>query len=300
MRYNYWLLRYVPDTLRGERINLGVLVGRDGGDWALRRVRSFARANRLGGDAARVAPWLDWLAREIEDYQAPPLLAEPAEGYGQNWSLAGSDAEAFSSARVRRLQSRLNNSIQISDPTAVEGESAQSTAAFLFNFLVSEMSISPRSTTRRRLVAELRQQYEAVALVDVGRTLETRPIANVGLQRGRFDFAVVNDEVNQLSQVWSFDLSDTEKLEQDIHAWSYLVTRIRDDGGNLGRRNGLHGRRIGSDVPITAVYQTPAHYKKNAQMDVFHAAREAWSDLNVNLVPSEELDRVAKDALLSA
>ncbi|MGO4593136.1 DUF3037 domain-containing protein [Leifsonia sp. 2TAF2] len=290
MRYSYWLLRYVPDTLRGEMVNVGVLVGRDGGDWALRRVSSFRRAGRLGGDASRVRPWLEWLEREIDSYQRPALPMFRDERF-----------EAFTSARVHRLQSRLNNAIQISEPTSVEGESAAETADFLYQFLVSEASVPSRSMTRRRLVTQLREQYDLVALSDVGRTLETRPQASAGLQRGRFDFAVVNEDVTQLSQVWSFDLADTEKLEQDIHAWSFLVTRLRDSGGVLGAKPGLFERRISPEVPISAVYQTPAgRRQQQSQMDVFFAAREAWTSLDVNLVPSSELDRVAHDALLPA
>jgi hypothetical protein len=290
MRYTYWLLRYVPDTLRGEMVNIGVLVGRDGGDWALRRVSSFRRAGRLGGDASRVRPWLEWLEHQIDAYQQPTLDTFAAESI-----------EALSAARIHRLQTRLNNSIQISEPTSVQGESASATADFLYQFLVSEAAIPTRSTTRRKLVSQLREQYEQVALEDIGRSLETRPQANVGLQRGRFDFAVVNEEVTQLSQVWSFDLADTEKLEQDIHAWSFLVTRLRDSGGSLGPRSGLKGRRIGSGVPISAVYQTPTGRRQHQeQIDVFSAAQEAWTRLDVNLVPSAELDRVAQDALLPA
>ena len=289
MIYSYWLLRYVPDTIRGEMVNVGVLVGRDGGDWALRRVSSFSRAGRLGGDANRVAPWLEWLGREIDDYQRPPLESFVSEQSGP-----------FTAARVHRLQVRLNNAIQISAPTGVQGDSAASTAEFLYEFLVSEATVPTRSSTRRRLVSQLRAQYDQVALHDVVRTLETRPQARVGLQRGRFDFAVVNDEVNQLSQVWSFDLTDMDKLEQDIHAWSYLVTRLRDDGGELGPKQGLSSRHIGSDVPISAVYQVPSGKKnREDQMRVFLAAQEAWNNLGVDLVPSEELDRVAKNALIS-
>lgn len=45
--YQYWLIRYVPNAVRGEFVNIGVLVGMDGKDWALRTVDSFTRASLL-------------------------------------------------------------------------------------------------------------------------------------------------------------------------------------------------------------------------------------------------------------
>ena len=34
--YLYWLVRDVPDVVRGEQVNVAVIVGQDGGDWAIR------------------------------------------------------------------------------------------------------------------------------------------------------------------------------------------------------------------------------------------------------------------------
>lgn len=288
--YSYWLLRYVPDAIRGEMVNVGVLVGRDGGDWSLRRVRSYRRANRLGGDASRIDPWLTSLEREIHSLMSPELGMFRRES-----------SEPLSSARIHRMQLRLNNSIQIGEPSAVRGESASDTAEFLFDFLVSEFAVPQRSTTRRKLVGQLRDQYEQIAQLDIGSTLRARPQARVGRQRGRFDFAVVNEEVNQLSQVWSFDLADTDRLEQEIHAWSYLVTRLRDEGGQLAgtqrRETQLLPFEIASDVAISAVVQAPTEQRTSERMNVFLAAQEAWQDLAIEVVSSADMGRVAREAV---
>jgi hypothetical protein len=288
--YTYWLLRYVPDSIRGEMVNIGVLVGRDGGDWSLRRVRSYRRANRLGGDASRVDPWLTALEYEIRSIMNSELEL-----------FRDSSQEPLSSARIHRMRLRLNNSIQIGEPAAVQGETAAETAGFLFDFLVSESAIPQRSTTRRRLVGQLRDQYEQIAQLDVGSTLRSRPQARVGRQRGRFDFAVVNNEVQQLSQVWSFDLADTDRLEQEIHAWSFLVTRLRNDGGHLGGPKAhpteLLPFGISTDVAISAVVQVPSERRVSDRFDVFLAAQDAWRDLDIEVVPSTEMGRVAREAI---
>ncbi|TYL50475.1 DUF3037 domain-containing protein [Agromyces mariniharenae] len=289
--YMYWLLRYVPNAVRGEAVNVGVLVGRDGGDWSLRRVHSYARANRLGGDARRIEPWLAALEREVRDWMSPELAV-----------FRGDRPEGLSSSRIHRMQLRLNNSIQIAEPAIVQGETAIETADFLYDFLVQEEPKAHRSTTRRRLVGQLREQYEQLAELHVGGTLQAKPLARVGRQRGRFDFAVVDDEVNQLSQVWTFDLADMDRLEQEIHAWSYLVTRLRNDGGELGLKRGqsaLAPLRIAEDVAIATVVQppTPNGVHRAERQEVYLAAQEAWNDLAVEVVQSTEMDRVAREAL---
>lgn len=292
MSYSYWLIRYVPDALRGEFVNIGVLVGRDSGDWALRRARSFRRANRLGGDASRAEAWLTSLERYIYDHQHPPLDAFLPEG-----------RRAPSTAQVAQMSRRLNNAIQISDPVPVEGQSAGDAAEFLYQFLVMETAAPARSATRRRLLTHLRDQYLEIGHLDPEKNLERSVRAEVGRQRGRFDFAVLDDDVSQLSQVWSFDIADVDKLEQDIQAWSYMVTRIRDSGGHLAPKSSkrsdslLMPVRIASDVPIAAVYQLPESSPRRAeQTDVFHAAQEAWQGLGVQAVPSSEMQRVAFQA----
>lgn len=288
--YSYWLLRYVPDAVRGEMVNVGVLVGRDGGDWAIRRVRSYRRANRLGGSASRIDPWLSTLEREIHLQMQPELP-----------QMRTSQSDPLTTARIQRMQLRLNNSIQIAEPSTVRGESASETAAFLFDFLVSEYSVAPRSTTRRRLVGQLRDQYEQIARLDLGSSLRSRPQASAGLQRGRFDFAVVGNDVGQLSQVWSFDLADTDRLEQEIHAWSYLVTRLRQDGGELTSARTEIGQTleaaIAPNVAISAVVQRPSDRHNSLRNDVYLAAQEAWQELAVEVVPSTEMNRVALEAV---
>lgn len=282
MRYTYWILRFVPDVLRGEQVNVGVLVGSDSGDWAIRRVRSFRRANRIGGDAAMIEPWLSRIERQVRDFQHPPL---------ELFSELDPDGE-FSVARIERLRVRMNNLVQLSAPQSAEGATARETADFLFSFLVDESALPSRSNTRRHLVRKLQHDYQELAGLNLGSRLQARPRASVGRQNGRFDFAVVNDHVNQLSHVWSFDLQDADSLEQDIHAWNYLVTRIRNDGGNLKADKGSESWGIEDSVSIAAVFQQP-RLTRSRNLEVYEAAREAWKELNVASVPSTEIETVA-------
>ncbi|MGN6545180.1 MAG: DUF3037 domain-containing protein, partial [Aureliella sp.] len=64
--YKYSVVRFFPSPVRGECVNLGLIVGSDeAGDWVFETVSSRARANLLDDD--RVFPMV---AAELERQQA--------------------------------------------------------------------------------------------------------------------------------------------------------------------------------------------------------------------------------------
>ncbi|HEX3678792.1 MAG TPA: DUF3037 domain-containing protein [Galbitalea sp.] len=281
--YKYWLVRYVPDTVHGEFVNVGIIVGAEGRDWAFRRAHSVRRANRLGGNVAQIEPWLSRITQSIADYQAPPLEL-----------FASKDSRPVDTSWAAHSRARLNNSLQLGEPTPIEAESAADAAELLFQILVGDDVRSSRVATRRRLVSELHRSYELIEATSA--QVVQRPRARVGKQRGRFDFAVFGDEVDQLSQVWSFDVRDLDNLEQEMQSWSYLVTRLRADGGELmGRQGSLFAPKIDNEVEISVVYQEPVAQTSERQ-DLFLAAQESWAQLKVKAVPSTQLERVALQA----
>lgn len=281
--YLYWLVRYVPDVVRGEQVNVAVIVGRDGGDWAIRVAPSLRRASRLGGDASALRPWLDRLQRSIHDFEHPPL------GF-----FAGPETETVSRAWLELLSHRFNNVLQVSSAVPVEAYSAQEGADFLFPILVAAPPATNRSTTRSRLVSDLGSLYSRTASLELGESLFRRPRARVGRQRGRFDFAVVDDRVGQLSQAFAFDVRDADSLEQELQSWNFIVSRLREDGADIS----VDGTTASAseDVAIAVGYQEPVVHADARHLDVFEAAREAWSALQVHAVPSTELDRIAIEA----
>lgn len=281
--YQYWLVRYVPDVARGERVNVAVIAGRDGGDWAIRVVQDLKRASRLGGEAGALRPWLESLESTVSHYQNPPL------------SLFGGDrVERLSTAWVELLSHRFNNVLQISEAAPVLADSARAAADFLFPILVAAPKTTKRSRTRTRLVSNMNEFYLSTGEFETGRNLLRRPFATIGRQRGRFDFAVLSGDVGQLSQAFAFDVRDSDLLEQEIHSWNYIVSKLRNDGGVL--TNGQSSApSVPADVPISVVYQEPNSLDSRHQ-DMFAAALEAWTDLEVRAVPSAELDQVAIEA----
>ncbi|MBD8023462.1 DUF3037 domain-containing protein [Microbacterium gallinarum] len=280
--YLYWLVRYVPDVARGERVNVAVVVGRDGGDWAIRVAPDLRRASRLGGDASALRPWLERLERSIHDYEHPPL-----------------DLFATRDIRVSRswlelLSHRFNNVLQVSAAAPVEARSAREGVDFLYPVLVATPAPLHRSRTRARLVTDMAELFVRTGNFEVGSTLIRRPPARVGRQRGRFDFAVVDGGVDQLSHAFAFDVRDTDALEQEMQSWNFIVSRLRQDGAAIGA--GTHPLSADSDVAIAVAFQEPAGRPDARRDDVFAAALEAWSALDVHAVPSSQLDVIAREA----
>lgn len=281
--YLYWLVRYVPDVARGEQVNVAVITGRDGGDWAIRAAPNLRRASRLGGDAQVVRPWLDSLVRSIQDFEQPPLSL-----------FASVHPENVSRAWLSLLSHRFNNVLQLSEPAPVEASSAEDAARFLFDILVAAPEVNPRSKTRTRLVQSLSDLYVRTGSLELGESLLRRPRALMGRQRGRFDFAVVDDKVDQLSHAFAFDVKDSDSLEQELQSWNFVVSRLRDSGGVVTA--GSEQRRALANVPVSVVFQEPQASADTRTQDIFEAALEAWRSLEVSPVPGAEMHRVAVEA----
>lgn len=281
--YLYWLVRYVPDVARGEQVNVAVIAGRDGGDWAIQTAPNLRRASRLGGDAGALRPWLDSIQRSVHDYEHPPLAL-----------FASGDAPTVGRAWLEMLSHRFNNVLQVSGAAPVEAFSAQEAVSFLYPALVAAPTSATRSVTRHRIVQDLSDLYVRTGNLQVGESLFRRPRARLGRQRGRFDFAVVDDHVDQLSQAFAFDVRDVDTLEQELQSWNFIVSRLRNDGGVVI----ADGNELSAapDVPISVAFQEP-HYGSSARtLDVFEAAHEAWQRMGVRAVPSTQLDQIAIEA----
>ncbi|PJJ58070.1 Protein of unknown function (DUF3037) [Mumia flava] len=264
MSYRYWLLRYVPDPVRGEFVNLGVIVGDGECDWAIRRVHNFKRASRLGGDASLAADWLERLERrfpQLPDEQ--PLGTEALLSYG--W--------------LEHTRARLNNSIQVSQSAPVSARSAKEAAERLYGFLVKEDQNVSRSGWRATTTRELRRQYE-MRMGSKSRSLQSNVYLQARAQRTRFEFALGDDLVVHLTRVWAFDVASTENLRQQIQAWSYAVKVFRERGGDVrNRAHKVPSHPVQRDVPISILYQNP---RTDQQQEVFQIAADAWKDLEVN------------------
>lgn len=280
MRYEYWVVRYVPDPIRGEFVNVGVVAGR-GNEWDLRRVSNLSRASRLGGSATASKPFLSRIERMVE-----------AE-LSQMEALLGASPELLERGFLEDLRSRMNNSVQLSRPRPVLAPSASEAADLAFDLMVvdvhHEVRHRPRTLAVRRLSHAFQEDPQLQAHVRM------RQVISIGPETTRIDFAVEDGEVRQMSQAWAFD-GEPVRLQTNVRAWNYMMGLIRRRGGNLRVDEGQYSPsfiEIPSDVEINAVYADP---QRNDGVEQLELAKSGWENLGVRPVRSEDSDRIVSGA----
>lgn len=289
MYYQYWIVRYVPDPIRGEFVNIALLVGQDGQDWAFRQVTSLQRATRIGGDPTIATYWLRELQSMVNSLnirRAPnpePLLTALADS-GEN----------ISAAVVGRLAARLNNAVQISSPFPLVAESAQAGIAMLFNHLVADPQVQPRELFGTRVGKYVSEQFRRELPEGSRASILNRPHVLVGSVPRTANFAVTDFKVEQITNTWSFNLSDVDKVSTEIQAWVAHMNRLRARGGVLESK-GRPPLTIPGDVQLRVVYEEPRQASARPALQI---AREVWAEVPGLVAYSEaEQSRLVTDAL---
>ncbi|OMH30668.1 DUF3037 domain-containing protein [Tersicoccus sp. Bi-70] len=282
MLYTYWTVRYVPDPVRQEFANIGLLVGRDGADWAFRGVASFGRASSLGGDAAATKAWLDRLATMARR----TTVQTTAE-------LSLDLDETLSHGLISRLSGRLNNVVQFAPARPILVDSAEHGVERLFDELVKDPPPVQRDHFRSQVRRQLEESFKSALKPESGFSITRRPKVNIGRSNQRADLALTNERVEQLTSAWSFNVRDTEKLQNDIRSWAFLMNRLRSHGGRLVSDQG--GTEVPADVQLRIVYERPTSKGRLPALDI---AREAWATVDgLEYYEAAHADRIVRDGL---
>jgi hypothetical protein len=279
LRYDYWVVRYVPDPIRGEFINIGIIAGK-GADWSFRRVGNLGRASRLGGVASQTSSFL----KRIEDAIASRLDAVEA-------LIPGAPSTSFGRGEIEDLRVRMNNLVQLSDSRPVLADTAQEAADLAFDLMIVDSDTDVQHRSRIRVVHRLRDAFELRP--ELIRHVAQFHIAAVGPQEAGIDFAVKDGVVHQLSQVWAFDVKDTRHLQTQIRAWNYLIGLLRADGGTLAKRGHRPTAEIPRRVEINAVFTAPTTADGEQQFEI---ARDGWHRLGVEAVASSDSEIIVDEA----
>lgn len=288
MFYQYWIIRYVPDPIRGEFVNVALLVGNDGQDWAFRQVSNLHRASRLGGDPTIANYWLRELHNMVSSLRNGALTREPI------LAAVTDERENISSGVVARLAARLNNAVQISSPYPLAAESAESGISMLFDHLVADPQVRPRELFGTRVNRYVAEQFKRALPEGSKAVIRNRPHIRVGGVPRTANFAVTDSVVEQITNTWSFNLADLEKVSTEIQAWVAHMNRLRLKGGTLEVRE-QPSLIIPSDVQLRVVYEEPRLDTATPALDI---AREVWSEVPGLVAYSEsEQTRLVTDAL---
>jgi Protein of unknown function (DUF3037) len=140
--FEFFLIRYVPDPVKGEFTNIGVLL------------REPAQ-----GDAAQVRFTRDWTRVRCMDADADIGLLEALEGeIAQRLRLGAADPKPI----VAMIEETFSNSIQMTDARACLAENAAAEIELLMKMYVEPLKVKQdrRRTGRAAIAAAMRTQFE--------------------------------------------------------------------------------------------------------------------------------------------
>lgn len=275
--YWSWFIQHAPEIPFEPTRAIGVVVGQDGDDWAMRLVNDGERGR---GHAAFVAlrPHLDDFARQVRlaGHARVPGLIEP---------------DSVPSQYFNDLARITNGILRVTPATPVLASNAEDGADFLFTSLVHEATTVKRSRGREQLRSVLEDGLETLAAE--GRLSELH--ANVrmvsGHNRSSVDFSVNSEGQVQLAHAWSFTMKDPDHLQMQISAWTHTVSRIRRNGGELELARSVNAA-LGKNVPIGVLYDTPNLDRRHRY--VFDAARDMWNDAEIESAPARDISAFTK------
>jgi hypothetical protein len=280
-RYLYALVRCVPDPRTGEYINIGAIAGNPKtGDWAVRQVTSDRRALKLAG-AFELAAVHGLLARVEEEIDSRHNLLELGEG------------EPLSAEWLERLHHDHRNVVQLSVPTPMIAESAETALDLIFSRLIIDPVSQPRDfITKHRVLAELREAYWRA---DVDPKL-IRPKVElfVGSRvHTPVDFAVANGRALQLTQAWSFQRGGVAEIATQVKAWGYALNRVKDGEAARVIAADNHVSELGKDVDLQVAVAPP---RTDDQRRVYEEAEQVFAELNVAVHSLDEVDAIGSRA----
>lgn len=246
MRFVYSIVRFVPDPARGEFVNVGAIVGsEESSEWQYRQVENPARARALDERQTLDAAWsfLDRVGRQIDDFErAGETLFNPPVELSEAW--------------MERMYLDHRNLVQLSRPSPMVAANADEAMDRIFDDLVVDPERRRHPFQKKHAaLAAVRAAYRAHS-VEKAKNLRERVSLATDHHRERFDFAVTNGKVVQLTHTWSFQVPDQDQLAEQVKAWGWTVRDVRRGGGEVAISSGEKWD-VGADVDIEVVYVPP-------------------------------------------
>ncbi|MFW0112727.1 DUF3037 domain-containing protein [Rothia sp. CCM 9416] len=271
MLYNYWVVRYVPDSLRPDTAGVGVIVvGKEQGDHAYRFVESVSEVPSLGGNPQFALQALDALESEIA-------------------LLASNNALSLGTRKdLRQLLERERRQnfgvLRIDAPGQIVDESAFAAADTLYQRLIfRESSVRPHRVTELRKRAK--SYYTSSAYARLKEHTLLMPTLAIHNAVERLDLAVATDEILELNSTFSFQGRADSNLENRVQAWTFSMSKLRKSGGHLSKGNRL--LEVSPHVPIVVLADEPLTDK---QRQVFNRVTADWVDYNIEIIKPDWLN----------
>lgn len=252
----YTVVRYVPDPIADERINIGVIVF-GAGIVLSKFVTNWQRAQALGNED------LHFLRKFAREVQAAASSQVPLLPLFPRWS---EDV-------VREYAGSWHNSIQLSEPRASlqPPEKLLKEVVRLFLSVPQGPSGTRRYRNKRAAIAAGKRSITSALEGRFGLDTAQRLLHTKKLVAGRFDthnldIVLKNGHVLMAAQGLSFQLPDHSSIETEIEITAWAVDDIR---------------KAFPDLPLAVLAVPPVKPTRS-----YARAKKIFSGLNVALVDS--------------
>ena len=282
MRFVYSLIRFVPDPAKGEFVNVGAIVGSElSSEWQIRQVSNPARARALDDERSLDLVWAfcTRVGADIDRFE------------DSLYRLFDSEVE-LSEDWLENLHTQHRNIVQLSPPSPMVADSADEALDRLFSQMILDPTRHRQSTVTKHVVlAAMRRAYGSCGL-HKNRGFVERARLSASDHSIPVDFAVVNGEVLQLVQTWSFQSADQQSLAQQVRSWGWVVHRTRQQGAQLDA-SGVEGLDVDPDIAIRAVYVPPA---PDGNADAYRGALDVFKETAIEHRPIDQVKDLAEEA----
>jgi len=215
--FRYAIVRYVPDPVREEQVNIGVVVAREDPPYFAAR---FLRPNQTGR-LKRLGITDDF--RFIRDLAAEMSASEGERLIGGAWDLASLEVAA----------SEWANTVQLSPLRTALHERPEILVDSLFARYVADPR--PRKTrardrrwVRRRVRSGLRQRLlELRPEIAPAQVIRTGTSIDGEFESHSFDFSLANGDTRRLVQTLSFEGVDRAALKTEVEALAWAIDDVR-------------------------------------------------------------------------
>jgi hypothetical protein len=253
----YCIVRYVPDPIADERINVGVVVFGDGA-LKTRFIRRWTRVRGFGGEET---DFIRDFARDVAKAQH---------------ELFGAESRPWTEETLKHVSSRWTNSIQLSEPRASLKDPESLLREVSATFL-RDTTPTTRSRGRRSAIS--------LGVQSVSAALRSKGIAPEDLVKRRkslpgriedhvFDLVVGNGKPIFAAEGLSFETADSEAIKGEIAALAWAVDDVK---------------KMDRNFPLSVIALPPK--RENAAL---RRAQSLFEKLHASLVLEDDVQKWAE------
>lgn len=278
----YSVIRFVPDPVRGEFVNLGIIAVRDDGHAiAVRTTSNWKRVNRFAPEAAKLA------RRVVGDLKA---ALEP-----RNFELG---ATMITGEDLQRMSIEYRNLVQLTEPMLSLADVEQTADEEYARFVEAGLKVEdhvraqPRTDLYNHAKFVLEESIKArfqVAKLDENIVRRREPVMGQFAEHN-FGLALRNGRLYAAAQAISFavDLGDAKR---DMNAVAWDVSDVKKAAPSLELAV-LLGKPHSDTTKARELYEEAAVLFGKLQADVISEGQiDEWANKTVSRIPKSAVIR---------